>query len=275
MKIPNPTESTFRQKYHALLDNPEILDYGSYVNCQQLLSAQKPLTELCNGDELQFQIVHQVEELWMKLMIYTLVDVLEYMQQENTLRVVSLMKRVSFIQRMMSQQLDLLESMSPKEYQQIRLQLGNGSGQESPGFRTLLKMPQDIWQVFEDHYLAGRNKSIEQVYDSQYSHDESYMLAECLAEFDEQLQKFRSLHLFLIQRSIGLEAKSLKGRAVTILENGAKHRFFPQLWDIRSSMTNTWGQVYGEVRDSISGSDNNVSASSGCPFHRAASKEEQ
>ena len=275
MKIPNPTESTFRQKYHALLDNPEILDYGSYVNCQQLLSAQKPLTELCNGDELQFQIVHQVEELWMKLMIYTLVDVLEYMQQENTLRVVSLMKRVSFIQRMMSQQLDLLETMSPKEYQQIRLQLGNGSGQESPGFRTLLKMPQDIWQVFEDHYLAGRNKSIEQVYDSQYSHDESYMLAECLAEFDEQLQKFRSLHLFLIQRSIGLEAKSLKGRAVTILENGAKHRFFPQLWDIRSSMTNTWGQVYGEVRDSISGSDNNVSASSGCPFHRAASKEEQ
>ena len=275
MKIPNPTESTFRQKYHALLDNPEILDYGSYVNCQQLLSAQKPLTELCNGDELQFQIVHQVEELWMKLMIYTLVDVLEYMQQENTLRVVSLMKRVSFIQRMMSQQLDLLETMSPKEYQQIRLQLGNGSGQESPGFRTLLKMPQDIWYVFEDHYLAGRNKSIEQVYDSQYSHDESYMLAECLAEFDEQLQKFRSLHLFLIQRSIGLEAKSLKGRAVTILENGAKHRFFPQLWDIRSSMTNTWGQVYGEVRDSISGSDNNVSASSGCPFHRAASKEEQ
>ena len=275
MKIPNQTESTFRQKYHALLDNPEILDYGSYLNCQQLLSAQKPLTELCNGDELQFQIVHQVEELWMKLMIYTLVDVLEYMQQENTLRVVSLMKRVSFIQRMMSQQLDLLETMSPKEYQQIRLQLGNGSGQESPGFRTLLKMPQDIWHVFEDHYLAGRNKSIEQVYDSQYSHDESYMLAECLAEFDEQLQKFRSLHLFLIQRSIGLEAKSLKGRAVTILENGAKHRFFPQLWDIRSSMTNTWGQVYGEVRDSISGSDNNVSASSGCPFHRAASKEEQ
>lgn len=275
MKIPNQTESTFRQKYHALLDNPEILDYGSYLNCQQLLSAQKPLTELCNGDELQFQIVHQVEELWMKLMIYTLVDVLEYMHQENTLRVVSLMKRVSFIQRMMSQQLDLLETMSPKEYQQIRLQLGNGSGQESPGFRTLLKMPQDIWQVFEDQYLAGRNKSIEQIYDSQYSHDESYMLAECLAEFDEQLQKFRSLHLFLIQRSIGLEAKSLKGRAVTILENGAKHRFFPQLWDIRSSMTNSWGQVYGEVRDSISGADNNVSASSGCPFHRAASQDAQ
>ncbi|GAC33749.1 tryptophan 2,3-dioxygenase [Paraglaciecola polaris LMG 21857] len=246
-----------------------MLDYGTYLNCQQLLSAQKPLTELCNGDELQFQIVHQVEELWMKLMIYTLVDVLEYMQQENTLRVVSLMKRVTFIQRMMSQQLDLLETMSPKEYQQIRLQLGNGSGQESPGFRTLLKMPEDMWQVFEAHYLVGRGKSIEQIYDSQYSHDDSYILAECLAEFDEQLQKFRNLHMFLIQRSIGLEAKSLKGRAVTILENGAKHRFFAQLWDIRSAMTNTWGQAYGEIRDSISESQNETS---GCPFHSSISK---
>ncbi|WP_040514828.1 tryptophan 2,3-dioxygenase family protein [Paraglaciecola polaris] len=269
MTIPNSTKSTFRQKYHTLLDNPEMLDYGTYLNCQQLLSAQKPLTELCNGDELQFQIVHQVEELWMKLMIYTLVDVLEYMQQENTLRVVSLMKRVTFIQRMMSQQLDLLETMSPKEYQQIRLQLGNGSGQESPGFRTLLKMPEDMWQVFEAHYLVGRGKSIEQIYDSQYSHDDSYILAECLAEFDEQLQKFRNLHMFLIQRSIGLEAKSLKGRAVTILENGAKHRFFAQLWDIRSAMTNTWGQAYGEIRDSISESQNETS---GCPFHSSISK---
>ena len=153
------TQSVFRQKYHNLLDNPEMLDYGTYLNCQQLLSSQKPLTELCNGDELQFQIVHQVEELWMKLMIYTLVDVLEYMSQENTLRVVSLMKRVNFIQRMMSQQLDLLETMSPKEYQQIRLQLGNGSGQESPGFRTLLKMPEDLWKVFDKGYVTGRGKT--------------------------------------------------------------------------------------------------------------------
>lgn len=265
------TQSVFRQKYHNLLDNPEMLDYGTYLNCQQLLSSQKPLTELCNGDELQFQIVHQVEELWMKLMIYTLVDVLEYMSQENTLRVVSLMKRVNFIQRMMSQQLDLLETMSPKEYQQIRLQLGNGSGQESPGFRTLLKMPEDLWKVFDKGYVTGRGKTIEQVYDSQYSHDESYIVAECLAEFDEQLQKFRSLHILLIQRSIGLEAKSLKGRAVTLLENGAKHRFFPELWQVRSSMTDSWGQAYGEVRDPIHREKGQ--SSGGCPFHHTASEE--
>ena len=242
----------YREKYFALLDDPEMLDYGAYLNCDRLLACQKPLPDLCNADELQFQIVHQVEELWMKLMIYSLVDVLEYLEAQNTHRVVTLMKRVHFIQRMMIQQLDLLETMSPKEYQEIRLQLGNGSGQESPGFRTLLKMPTDMWTEFKRQYLDGRGKTIEQIYDSQYDHDDSYVVAEALIEFDELMQKFRWNHIFLIHRSIGLGSKSLKGRSVDLLQSGAKHRFFPELWDIRCDMTDKWGGEYGRVRDSIS-----------------------
>lgn len=243
--------SDYREKYAALLNHPEMLDYGAYLQCDRLLSSQKPLDELCNADELQFQIVHQVEELWMKLMIYTLIDVIDYLQQENTLRVLTLMRRVHFLQRMMIDQLDLLETMSPKEYQEIRLQLGNGSGQESPGFRTLLKMPADIWSEFERHYLTGKNKTVEQIYDSQYAHDDSYAVAEALVEFDELLQKFRTNHIFLIHRSIGLGSRSLKGRPVEMLEKGARHRFFPQLWDIRCDMTDAWGGEYGRVRDSL------------------------
>ncbi|MCV2886209.1 tryptophan 2,3-dioxygenase family protein [Aestuariibacter sp. AA17] len=244
--------SEYRQKYSKLLDEPEMLDYGVYLNCDRLLTSQKPLNQLCNGDELQFQIVHQVEELWMKLMVYTLIDVLEFMEEENTHRVVTLMKRVHFIQRMMNQQLDLLETMSPKEYQEIRLQLGNGSGQESPGFRTLMKIPADLWTVFQARYVEGRNKTIESIYDSEYNHDDSYVVAESLIEFDELLQKFRWNHIFLIHRSIGLGSQSLKGRSVDLLQSGAKHRFFPELWEIRCDMTDKWGGEYGRVRDSIS-----------------------
>jgi tryptophan 2,3-dioxygenase len=247
----------FRDKYATLLNTPTMLDYGAYLQCERLLTCQKPLDQLCNADELQFQIVHQVEELWMKLMIYTLIDVLENIQQQRSLKVLNLMQRVHFLQRMMIQQLDILETMSPKEYQQIRLQLGNGSGQESPGFRTLLKMPADLWEVFSQQYLINRGKTVEQIYDSEFAHDDSYALAEALLEFDELLQKFRSNHIFLIQRSIGMASKSLKGRPVELLVEGAKHRFFPELWDIRSRMTDTWGGEYGQVRESISQ----------CPFH--------
>lgn len=50
------------------------------------------------------------------------------------------------LMRMMTAQLDLLETMSPGEYQQIRLQLGDGRGQDSPGFKLLLHMPPDRGQ---------------------------------------------------------------------------------------------------------------------------------
>lgn len=241
----------YRTKYYAMLENPEILDYGAYLQCDSLLQCQKPLHTLCNSDELQFQIVHQVEELWMKLMIYSLVDVLDYMQQGQSHRVITLMKRVHMLQKMMIEQMDLLETMSPKEYQQIRLQLGNGSGQESPGFRILVKIPQDLWEVFVKHYVTGRNKTIETIYDSEYQHDDSYAIAEALVEFDELLQRFRWQHLFLIQRSIGLGSHSLKGRPVEMLKSGAAHQFFPELWQIRDQMTDRWGQQYGKVRDPL------------------------
>ena len=242
-----------KKDYHALIEAPEMLDYGVYLQCDRLLSCQKPLAELSTADELQFQIVHQVEELWMKLMAFTLADVITYLRDGETHRVLTLMDRVHRIQRLMIQQLDLLETMSPRDYQDIRLQLGNGSGQESPGFRTLLKMPQDIWTAFAKTYLEDRGLTVDAIYDGAYKHDASYAVAEALIEFDELFQKFRWHHVFLIQRSIGLGAKSLKGRSVDLLQAGAKHRFFPALWDIRCAMTDRWGGDHGLVRESISG----------------------
>jgi len=64
----------------------------------------------------------------MKLIAYTLLDIDEYLQQENTNRVITLFRRVHLAQRLMNEQLALLETMSPKEYQEIRKRLGNGSG---------------------------------------------------------------------------------------------------------------------------------------------------
>jgi tryptophan 2,3-dioxygenase len=241
----------YREKYYPLIEKPEMLDYGVYLQCDKLLDCQKNLDDLCNGEELQFQIVHQVEELWMKLACYTLVDIMEYMAEGHTNRVLTLFARCHQILSMMTSQLSLLETMSPKDYQGVRLQLGNGSGQESPGFRTLLKMPGDIWKLFQKTYLEDKGLTIEAIYDSQYDHGDAYMVAEALIEFDEQFQKFRWHHMFLIKRSIGIASKSLKGRPVELLQNGARQSFFPELWEIRSDMTDTWGGTYGTVRDTI------------------------
>jgi tryptophan 2,3-dioxygenase len=241
-----------RKDYHARIEAPDMLDYGVYLKCDRLLTCQKPLAEMANADELQFQIVHQVEELWMKLMAYTLVDVIDYIGQQNTNRITTLMGRVHRLMRMMTEQLDLLETMSPKEYQEIRLQLGNGSGQESPGFKLLLRLPPDLWKSFKAAYLDGRGLTVADIYDGKYDHGDSYIVAEALLEFDEQFQKFRAHHMCLIHRTIGLGSKSLKGRPVELLQAGVSHRFFPELWDIRCTMTDAWGGHYGVVRESIS-----------------------
>lgn len=240
-----------REHYYALMNGSGELDYELYINTKALLSCQKDFAALCNQDELQFQIVHQVEELWMKVIAYTLLDIDDYLQQGNTNRVTTLFRRVHMIVRLMTEQLGLLETMSPKEYQEIRLQLGHGSGQESPGFRVLLKMYAPIWESFKKQYLDKAGLTVESIYNSGYNHSDAYVVAESLAEYDELFQKFRYHHLQLIHRSIGLGAKSLKGRSVELLENGLRVQFFPELWEVRNKMTDEWGGHYGVVRDPI------------------------
>jgi len=240
-----------RQSYHTTMRGAGQLDYEIYLNTEQLLACQKEPDALCNPDEMQFMIVHQIEELWMKLMATTLLDIDDEMQARNSFKALTLFRRVHICQEMMTQQLTLLETMSPKDYQEIRLLLGNGSGQESPGFRVLLKMPKELWATYVDVYLDGGSRTLEQVYDSDYSHDDAYMVAEALAEFDEQFQKFRNAHMQLIYRSIGVAASSLKGRPVEILNEGLRYKMFPELWQVRADMTDRWGSTYGKKREKL------------------------
>lgn len=241
-----------KTQIHTLIENPDMKDYGVYLNVDRLLQCQKPLAELCAPDELQFQIVHQVEELWMKLMAFTLAEIAGHMAERQTMRVLSLFDRVHRLMQMMTDQLALLETMSPFDYQSIRLQLGNGSGQESPGFQLLLTLPAPLWAQYKASYLDKEGRTVADVYDTGYAHDDAYMVAEALVEFDELFQLFRAHHITLIHRSIGMGSKSLKGRPVELLNAGARHRFFPELWDIRSEMTDRWGAAHGVKRDSIS-----------------------
>ena len=240
-----------RQHYQDMMRGDGQLDYEIYLNTAQLLACQKAPEAVCNPDELQFMIVHQVEELWMKLMASTLLDIHDCLVARRSMKALTLFRRVHICQEMMTSQLALLETMSPKDYQEIRLLLGNGSGQESPGFRVLLKMPSDLWTSYSAVYLENGARTLEQIYDSEYSHDDAYMIAEALAEFDEQFQKFRNAHMQLIYRSIGVAANSLKGRPVEILNEGLRQQFFPELWQVRAEMTDRWGGAYGRKRDKL------------------------
>ena len=240
-----------RDHFYSIMKGKGTTDYEKYLNTMQLLSCQKEFHDLCNGDELQFQIVHQMQELIMKLIAYTLMDIDDFLQAGNTNRVLTLFRRVYRLQEQMIHIFSILDTMSPREYQVIRQGLGNGSGQESPGFHTLMQMGEPLWQSYKTCYLEKHGLTVEQVYALDYKHDDAYMVAEALADYDEMFHKFRYHHLSHIQRSIGLGSKSLKGRPVELLEKGLSKRFFPELWEIRNRMTDQWAGRYGEVRDSL------------------------
>ena len=228
----------------SVLEGKGRTDYEKYLNTVDLLACQKSPQELVHHDELLFQIVHQTAELWMKLEIHELTETRSLIENREILRAVTLLQRVFEIQRILIRQIHLLETMSPWDYQTIRRILGKGSGLESPGFQRLLVLGPTLWPPFAD-LLRERSLTIDGVYTEKGDHYPIFMLAEALADFDEQFQLWRAHHLKLVEREIGGKVKSLKGRAIDFLSENLEQKFFPELWEVRNRLTEKGGTSYG------------------------------
>jgi tryptophan 2,3-dioxygenase len=218
-------------------------DYEKYIRTDELLALQKPADCLVCHDELQFQIVHQAAELWMKLIAHELHLAVDRLDRDQLPGVIMTLGRVARIQRLLLQQMDVLDTMSPRDYQTVRTVLGNGSGQESPGFKTLLRLPgEKVWPAVE-RWMARHQLTLRQIYDEHESLGEPYAVCEALVDFDQHLQLWRQRHLLLVFRIIGAGTPSLKGKPSELLERGMKQRFFPQLWDIRDEVFHDWTEA--------------------------------
>src|SRR5437762_586269 len=130
------------------MGRPPLTDYEKYLRTAELLTLQKSAAELSCHDELQFQIVHQVAELWMKLCEHELAQAAGHMRGREEARALRALDRVRRVQLLLEQQLGLLDTMAPRDYMTIRNALGRGSGQESPGFRRMLQLPDEVWPSF-------------------------------------------------------------------------------------------------------------------------------
>src|SRR5215813_923023 len=217
-----------------------LTDYEKYIRTSELLALQKSAEDLSTHDEMQFQIVHQVAELWMKLIQHELAGVVALLDEDRLGEATHLLGRVHRIQRLLLVQLDLLDTMAPKDYMTIRTVLGHGSGQESPGFRALLRIPgETVWPAFE-RVLARAGVGLRAVYEAHEYHAAPYRLAEALLDFDQLLQTWRQRHLMLVYRIIGAGTPSLKGKHSDLLAHGLKQRFFPKLWDVRDDVFAEW-----------------------------------
>lgn len=217
-----------------------LTDYEKYIRTAELLALQKPASSLSTHDELQFQIVHQVAELWMKLVQHELEEAVARLDRDELAEATYLFGRIHRVQRLLLAQLDLLDTMAPKDYMTIRTVLGHGSGQESPGFRALLRIPgESVWPAFTA-LLERARVSVRDIYEHHEKHAAHYHLSEALIDFDQLLQLWRQRHLMLVYRIIGAGTPSLKGKPSELLERGMKQRFFPALWETRDEVFAEW-----------------------------------
>lgn len=119
---------------------PGRLTYGDYLRVDDLLSLQRPVSRPPHHDEMQFVIVHQVFELWFRLLLHETDRVAAMLGRgdDAALReAVHLLRRVARILRSLSGQIEILDSMKPARFLGFRDVLEPASGFQSLQFREI------------------------------------------------------------------------------------------------------------------------------------------
>lgn len=212
-------------------------EYERYIRTAELLALQKPATALTHHDELLFQCTHQVMELWLKVIGHELAAVIDLLTAGGSLpRTAQLLNRTARLLALLGDQLTGLETMYAADYMAVRAGLGRGSGQDSPGFRGLMRLPPLLWAAFRARLRAAA-VDLDTLVATPHDRAELYAVLHGLLDVDAGLQRFRHQHLLLAKRQIGDDSLSLKGTPMQQLEQAVRHSFFPELWAALSRLT--------------------------------------
>jgi tryptophan 2,3-dioxygenase len=211
-------------------------DYERYLRTDELLALQKGPDEQAHRDELLFQTVHQSSELWLKLAWTEVEEATRLLGTSELAAAERLLRRSLLCLQYVTRLLDMLEEMSPWEYQEIRKVLGHGSGFDSPGFRQIRRVTPPLGQEFS-RLLREQGLTVVDLYRQGREHEDLYQLAELLIAWDERISLWRMRHYLVVARVIGDEVVGTQGTPVELLSGLIKQRFFPELWQARNRLT--------------------------------------
>ncbi len=223
-------------EFAPVLPGPGGSDYERYLRTDELLSLQKGPDEWAHRDELLFQVVHQSSELWLKHAWVEVEEATRLIEARDLGGAIRLLRRACASVKYVEGFLDHLEQMSPWEYQEVRRVLGHGSGFDSPGFREVRRVSPPLLEAF--HGLRReRGLSLLEVYTLGREHEDVYQLAELLTEWDERIGVWRFRHVKMVARVIGEDVVGTQGTPVELLAGLIKSKMFPELWRVRTELT--------------------------------------
>jgi len=113
------------------------LTYGDYLHLNDLLALQQPRSEPPEHDEMLFIVVHQAYELWFKLLLHELEKIRADLFASHLYPAISTFKRARTIMKVMVEQVDIVETLTPMSFASFRDRLDRASGFQSVQFREL------------------------------------------------------------------------------------------------------------------------------------------
>jgi tryptophan 2,3-dioxygenase len=137
------------------------LSYNKYLRVQDLIALQDCLSSPAHHDELLFITVHQAYELWFKQILHELDAAIVLMEEDRLLLATRALKRVVEIEKLLVNQIHILEGMTPISFLQFRDQLNPASGFQSMQFREIefssgLKDKIILREFESDEFASGR-----------------------------------------------------------------------------------------------------------------------
>ena len=118
-------------------DFDPALTYSSYLAVDELLQLQRPLSDGPEHDELLFIIIHQTYELWFKQIQHEIYGVKKILEAGDTYSSLAILGRIRTILKTCVSQVDILETMTPLQFNSFRGRLSSSSGFQSAQFREV------------------------------------------------------------------------------------------------------------------------------------------
>jgi tryptophan 2,3-dioxygenase len=247
------------------------LTYGSYLQLPALLAAQQLKSEPPAHDELLFITIHQVYELWFQQLLHEASTARNAICDGLDWWALHLLSRMHVIERLLIEQVDVLETMTPQDFLQFRQQLAPASGFQSVQFRELefLSGAKDplfverfrgltaeemrrlrirlaepsLWDAFLSFLTrrgldagsdAAITESLRTAAHDRTSYGDVWQLAEALLQHDELAAGWRARHVTMVERMIGSKTGTGGSSGAEYLRSRLDLRYYPVLWELRS-----------------------------------------
>ena len=243
-------------------------DYATYLLIDDLLELQRPLTPGAH-DELLFIVVHQAYELWFKLVLHELTAARDALQDGRPHAATPRLRRTVAVWRLLLDQLEVLETMSPEGFLEFRDPLAPASGFQSRQFRAIewLSGERGTWPERSGDEASGRGRNgeppagpplyeafeaglelpgerdarLEALADLYRDHADPlraawHEVAELLVDHDEGVARWRHHHALMAAREIGTRPGTGGSPGVEYLRTTVDRRFFEELWAVRLAL---------------------------------------